>query len=116
MISRVSDGVACVDGPLDARGKVRILTGGSIAIMCPALWTRHHDRWPRWYPRSKPEHMGGFESQCTKQVLWIVGSTERADRLLQHRSASASGRRLRGMREARPDRHLIQLFHPGIDA
>ena len=27
---------ACVDGPLDARGKMRILTGGSIAIMCPA--------------------------------------------------------------------------------
>ena len=27
---------ACVDGPSDARGKVRILTGGSIAIMCPA--------------------------------------------------------------------------------
>jgi site-specific recombinase XerD len=24
------------DGPSDARGKVRILTGGSIAIMCPA--------------------------------------------------------------------------------
>jgi hypothetical protein len=33
--------------------------------------------------------LGGFESQCTKQVLRIVGST---------------------------DRHLIQLFHPGIDA
>jgi hypothetical protein len=33
--------------------------------------------------------MGGFESRCTKQVLWIVGSA---------------------------DRHLIQLFHPGIDA
>jgi hypothetical protein len=27
---------ACVDGPLDARGKMRILTGGSTAIMCPA--------------------------------------------------------------------------------
>jgi hypothetical protein len=74
-----------VDGPSDARGKVRILTGGSIAIMCPALWTRLHDRWPRWYPRSKPKHFGGFESRCTKRVLWIVGST---------------------------DRHLIQLFHP----
>jgi len=33
--------------------------------------------------------MGGFESRCTKRVLWILGST---------------------------DRHLIQLFHPGIDA
>jgi hypothetical protein len=27
---------ACVDGPSDAREKMRILTGGSIAIMCPA--------------------------------------------------------------------------------
>ena len=26
----------CVDGPSDAREKMRILTGGSIAIMCPA--------------------------------------------------------------------------------
>ena len=43
----------------------------------------------RWYPRSKPKHPRGFESRCTKRVLWIVGST---------------------------DRHLIQLFHPGIDA
>jgi hypothetical protein len=68
---------------------MRILTGGSIAIMCPAFWTRLDDRWPRWYPRSRPKHIGGFESRCTKRVLWIVGST---------------------------DRHLIQLFHPGIDA
>src|SRR5271170_7507603 len=29
---------ACVDGPSDAREKMRILTGGSIAIMCPACW------------------------------------------------------------------------------
>ena len=28
--------VPCVDGPLDAREKMRSLTGGSIAIMCPA--------------------------------------------------------------------------------
>jgi hypothetical protein len=28
---------ACVDGPSDAREKARILTGGSIAIMCPAF-------------------------------------------------------------------------------
>ena len=26
----------CVDGPLDARASMRILTGGSIASMCPA--------------------------------------------------------------------------------
>jgi hypothetical protein len=80
---------ACVDGPSDARGKMRILTGRSIAIMCPAFSTRHHGRWPRWYPRSRPKHMRGFESRCTKRVLWIVGST---------------------------DCHLTQLFHPGINA
>src|SRR5208337_4289809 len=34
--SRRRDRVACVDGPLDAREKTRSLTGGSIAIMCPA--------------------------------------------------------------------------------
>jgi hypothetical protein len=27
---------ACVDGPSDARASKRILTGGSIASMCPA--------------------------------------------------------------------------------
>jgi hypothetical protein len=27
---------ACVDGPLDARGKMRTLAGGSTAIMCTA--------------------------------------------------------------------------------
>jgi hypothetical protein len=46
-----------------------------------------HDRWPRWVPRSSPKHGCGFESRCNKRVVWIVGST---------------------------DRHLIQLFHPGI--
>jgi hypothetical protein len=35
------------------------------------------------------KHFGGFESLCTKRVFWIVGST---------------------------DRHLILLFHPGINA
>ena len=52
------------------------------------LLARQHGRWPRWGPRSKPKHECGFESLCTKRVLWIVGST---------------------------DRHLIQLFHPGIN-
>src|SRR5271166_4539218 len=79
---------ACVDGPSDARGKMSILTGGSTAIMCPACLCGY-DRWPRWGPRSSPKHLGGFESLCTKRVLWIVGST---------------------------DRHLTQLFHPGINA
>jgi hypothetical protein len=77
------------NGPLDAREKVRSLTGGSIAIMCPALSTRRHDRWPRWGPRSSPKHGRDFASRCNKRVLWIVGST---------------------------DRHLIQLFHLGTNA
>jgi hypothetical protein len=75
--------------PLGCKRKNENSDGWSIAIMCPAFVTRHHDRWPRWYPRSKPKHLRGFESRCTKRVLWIIGST---------------------------DRHLIQLFHPGIDA
>src|SRR5208283_1529582 len=53
------------------------------------LSTRCHDRWPRWGPRSSAKHGCGFASRCNKRVLWIVGST---------------------------DRHLIQLFHPGINA
>src|ERR1700722_18320843 len=77
---------SCVDSPLDAREKVRHLTGGSIAIMCPALSARFHDRWPRWGPRPSPKQTCGFESRDVNRVLWIVGST---------------------------DRHLILLFHPG---
>ena len=68
---------------------MRILTGRSIAIMCPAFSTRLHDRWPRWGPRSSPKQTSGLKGRDTGRVLWIVGST---------------------------DRHLIQLFHPGIDA
>jgi hypothetical protein len=79
----------CVDGPLDARAELRILTGGSIAIMCPALSTRLHDRWPRWVPRSSPKQTCGFESRDINRVLWIVVST---------------------------DRHLILLFHPDMNA
>ena len=81
---------ACVDGPSDARGKMRILTGRSIAIMCPAFVTRHHDRWPRWYPRSNPKHLGGFDSRCTKRVLWIVGF----DRSSSHLALSSRHRRV----------------------
>jgi hypothetical protein len=63
--------------PLDAREKVRNLTGWSIAIMCPAFSTRRHVRWPRWGPRSSPKQHSGFESRCTERVLWIVSSTDR---------------------------------------
>jgi hypothetical protein len=53
------------------------------------LLTRHDVRWPRWNPRSSPKQFCGFESRHANRVLWIIGST---------------------------DRHLIQLFHPGINA
>ena len=47
-LGAVLNGVgASVDGPSDASGKVRILTGGSIAIMRPALLRRLRDRWPQ---------------------------------------------------------------------
>jgi hypothetical protein len=74
--------------PADARGKMSILTGGSTAIMCPAFHAAH-DRWPRWGPRSSPKQTSDLEGRDTGRVLRIVGST---------------------------DRHLIQLFHPGINA
>ena len=53
------------------------------------LLARHHDRWPRCGPRSSPKQSGGLEGRDSNRVLWIVGST---------------------------DRHLTQLFHPGINA
>jgi hypothetical protein len=38
---------------------MRIQTGRSIAIMCPALSTRQHVRWPRWVPQSSPKQQRG---------------------------------------------------------
>src|SRR5208283_2564125 len=69
-----------------------MLTSDTISCRRLPSWdlsTRCHDRWPRWSPRSSPKHGCGFASRCNTRVLWIVGST---------------------------DRHLIQLFHPGINA
>ena len=63
--------------------------GGSTAIMCPALSTRHHDRWPRWGSRSGPQQSSGLKSHWFQRALRIVGST---------------------------DRHLSEIFHPGIHA
>jgi hypothetical protein len=53
------------------------------------LLTRHHDRWPRWNPRSGPKQSSDFKSHWWQRVFRIVDST---------------------------DRHLCQLFHPGIHA
>ena len=61
----------------------------SVAIICPAFSTRRHDRRPRWAPRSSSKQRGNLGGRCNTPVLWIVDSA---------------------------DRHLIQLFHPGINA
>ena len=53
------------------------------------LLTRHHDRWPRWNPRSGPKQSSGLESHWFQRAFRIVNST---------------------------DRHLCQLLHPGIHA
>jgi hypothetical protein len=62
---------------------------GSTAIMCPALSTRRHGRWPRWRSRSGPQQSSGLKSHWFQRALRIVGST---------------------------DRHLSEIFHPGIHA
>jgi hypothetical protein len=80
----------CVDDPVGSRALKRILTGGSIAIMCPALLMRDNDRWPSWGSRPGPKQSTGFESHWWQRVLRIVGSTT--------------------------DRPLVQLSHPGTDA
>jgi hypothetical protein len=67
----------CVDDPVGSRASKRILTGGSTAIMCPALLTRHIDRRPRWGSRSGPKQSSGFESHWWQRVFRIVGSTDR---------------------------------------
>ena len=53
------------------------------------LLTRHHDRWPRWNPRSGPKQSSGLESHWFQRAFRIVDST---------------------------DRHLCQLLYPGIHA
>ena len=80
---------SCVDGPLDARASLRNSDEQIDCEHVSGLSTRHHVRWPRWNPRSSPKQFCGFESRHANRVLWIIGST---------------------------GRHLIQLFHPGINA
>ena len=84
----VGDLVACVDGPLDAREKMRSLTGGSIAIMCSACRRGAMTAGPDGVRDPVPNTDAASQAVATSG-FWIVGST---------------------------DRHLIQLFHPGINA
>jgi hypothetical protein len=53
------------------------------------LFTRRMTAGPDGIRDPVPNTRAALKSLCTKRVLWIVGSTER---------------------------HLIQLFHPGINA
>jgi len=82
----IDKGGAIIERPLGFEGFVENFDGRIDCDHLSGLLTRHHDRWPRWVPRSSPKQSGGLEGRDTKRVLWIVGST---------------------------DRHLIQLLHPG---
>ena len=62
---------------------------GSNCVHVSGLLARYRDRWPRWVPRPSPKQSGGFDSQDSNRVLWILGSTES---------------------------HLIALSLPGTDA
>jgi hypothetical protein len=81
---------ACVDGPVDARAKLGNLTGGSIAVMCPACWRGCMAAGPDGFRDPAPNNDAAWlAGRCEYRVLRIVGST---------------------------DRHLTQLCHPGINA
>src|ERR1700679_2634615 len=85
-----SGGLACMCGrPLGCKSFDENFDGRIDCEHVSGLLTRHTVRWPRWNPRSSPKQFCGFESRHANRVLWIIGST---------------------------DRHLIQLFHPGINA
>jgi hypothetical protein len=111
--------VRCVDGPLDAREKVSKLTGGSIAIMCPAVSTRRHVRWPRWGPRSIPSNdtaskaavqNGFFGSSVRPAVISFSSFIPASTR------GSGGHRRMPISRRARhrgPCRRAISLFNHG---
>jgi len=87
---RVASLLACVDGPVDARAKLRNLTGGSIAVMCPACWRGCMAAGPDGFRDPAPNNDAAWlAGRCEYRVLRIVGST---------------------------DRHLTQLCHPGINA
>jgi len=72
---------------------VRIFGSGEVAFHLTTyvfgLLTLHNDRWPRWGSRSGPKQSSNLKSHWFQRDLRIVGST---------------------------DRHLSQIFHPGIHA
>ena len=70
--------------PLGCKRKKRILTGGSTAIMCPALSTRRHDRWPRWGSAIQSQTI-----QRLREPLAPTGSLDRRfDRSSSHSALS----------------------------
>jgi hypothetical protein len=76
-------------GPSGSRANLRILTGGSIAIMCSIFRCGIMTAGPDGVRDPAPNKVAAFTAVASDGVLWIFGST---------------------------DRHLIQLCHPGTNA
>jgi hypothetical protein len=74
--------VACVDDPLDARGRMRNLTGGSTAIMCPACCRGAmtagpdgvRDPVPNMDAASKAGATSGFSGSSVRPIVISFGS------------------------------------------
>jgi hypothetical protein len=98
--------VPCVDGPLDAREKVRNLTGGSIAIMCPAFLTRHHVRCPPTaFHRLRRRNLCCLRPDGVRDPL---PSNDTASKAAVQNGFFGSS--------VRPIVISFKLFHPGINA
>jgi len=95
----------CVDGPLDAREKVRYRTGRSIAIMCPAFVTRRmsagpdgvRDPLPSNDAASKAVVRNGFSGSSVRPIVISFSSFTLAS------TRGLDGRRL--LPTTRPARH-----------
>ena len=85
---RVASLLACVDGPSDARGKMRILTGGSIAIMCPACWRGNMAAGPDGFRDPAPNNEAAL-----KAVAGTGSLDHRFDRSSSHSALSSRHRR-----------------------
>src|SRR4051794_18308384 len=70
---------SCVDGPLDARAKRRILTSGSIAIMCSALSTRLHGDCPDLTQSLRQNFLDWFHLAMRFQHATLAASALSAD-------------------------------------
>lgn len=105
---------SCVDGPLDSRVKVRILTGGSIAIMCPACWRGimtagpdgFRDPVPNSPAAAKADALTGFSGSSVRPIV------------ISSNSFTPAPTHARGVHRPRPGKHharhrgLCRLGHP----